>query len=172
MFFSCPIDLADAVRPHAVAHVQQQRARAAGKVEHAVQLLPLAGLRLLAVERDDGGEDAGDLLRRVKLARLLARAGRELADQVFVGIAQRVGVGGELRQPLGDLGDDRAELGVAVRVVLPELVRAEVDLREQPWKVLWKDSFSMYLKPSCSVLSSSPFWVRARWAMLAQRCSA
>ena len=58
----------------------------------------------------------GNLLRRVELARLLARPGRELADQVFVGIAQRVDVGRELRQPLGDLADDRAELGVAVGV--------------------------------------------------------
>ncbi len=73
----------------------------------------------------------GNLLRRVKLARLLAGTGGELADQVFVGIAQRVGVGGELRQPFGDLADDRAELGVAVFVFLAELVRAEIDLREQ-----------------------------------------
>ena len=40
----------------------------------------------------------------------------------------------------------------------------------RPEKVLWNDSFSMYLKPACSVLSSSPSWVRAMWAMLAQRC--
>ena len=75
-----------------------------------------AGLRFLAVERDDGGEDVGNLLRRVELARLLAGPGGELADQVFVGIAQRVDVGGELRQPFGDLLDDGAELGVAVGV--------------------------------------------------------
>ena len=55
-----------------------------------------------------------DPLRRVELARLLARARGELADQVLVGVAQRVAVGRELRQPLGDLRDDRAELGVAV----------------------------------------------------------
>ena len=73
----------------------------------------------------------GNLLRRVELARLLARPGGELADQVFVGVAQRVDVGGELRQSLGDLADDRAELGVAVVVLLAQLVRAEVDLREQ-----------------------------------------
>ena len=94
-------------------------------------LLLLPGLRLLAVERDDGGEDVGNLLRRVELARLLAGTGGKLADQVFVGIAQRVDVGGELRQPLGDLLDDGAELGVAVGVVLAELVRAEIDLGEQ-----------------------------------------
>ena len=32
-----PVDLADAVRPHALAHVEQQRARAAGEVHHAGQ---------------------------------------------------------------------------------------------------------------------------------------
>ena len=94
-------------------------------------LLSLPGLRLLAVQRDDAGEDAGNLLRRVELARLLAGTGGKLADQVFIGIAQRVDVGGELRQPFGDLLDDGAELGVAVGVLLAELVRAQVDLGEQ-----------------------------------------
>ena len=73
-----------------------------------------AGFRLLAVQRDDGERMSGNLLRRVELARLLARPGGKLADQVFVGIAQRVDVGGEQRQPFGDLLDDGAELGVAV----------------------------------------------------------
>jgi hypothetical protein len=41
----------------------------------------------LAVERDDGGEDVGNLLRGVELARLFAGPGGELADEVFVGIA-------------------------------------------------------------------------------------
>jgi hypothetical protein len=53
---------------------------------------------VLAVQPDDGGEDVGNLLRRVKLARLLAGPGGELADQVFIGIAQRVDGRGELRQ--------------------------------------------------------------------------
>ena len=99
------VDLADgaACVLHALAHVEQQRAGAAGEVDHALQALLRAGLRFLAVQRDDGGEDVGNLLRRVELARLLAGAGGELADQVFIGIAQRVDVGGELRQPFGDL---------------------------------------------------------------------
>ena len=78
----------------------------------------VAGLRFLAVERDDGGEDVGNLLRGVELARLLAGPGGKLADQVFIGIAQRIDVGGEFRQPFGDLLDDGAELGVAVGVGL------------------------------------------------------
>jgi hypothetical protein len=84
---------------HPLAHVEQQRAGAAGEVQHAVQPLPLAGLGLLAVEGDDGGEDVGNLLRGVELARLLAGPGGELADQVFVGVAQGVDVGGELASP-------------------------------------------------------------------------
>ena len=74
------VDLADALRPHAFAHVQQQGAGAAGKVQHAFQPLLRAGLRFLAVQRDDGGEDVGYLLRGVELARLLARPGGKLAD--------------------------------------------------------------------------------------------
>ena len=38
------------------------------------------------------------------------------------------------RQSLGDLLDDGAELGVAVLVALAQLVRAEIDLGEQPLK--------------------------------------
>ena len=110
------VDLADAVRPHALAHVEQQGAGAAGKVQHAFQRFFLPGLGFLAVQGDDGGEDVGNLLRGVELARLLAGPGGKLADQVFIGIAQRVDVGGELRQPFGDLLDDGAELGVPVGV--------------------------------------------------------
>lgn len=65
---------------HAMAHVKQERPRPAGEIEHAFQLAAHACFRLLAVERDDGGQDAGDLLRRVELARFLARAGGELVD--------------------------------------------------------------------------------------------
>ena len=42
----------------------------------------LFGLGFLAVQRDDGGEDVGNLLRGVELARLLAGPGGKLADQV------------------------------------------------------------------------------------------
>ena len=82
-------------------------------------------------QNGDGGEDGGNLLRRVKLPLfvrpsgslrpaisaalrficLLAGPGGELADQVFIGITQRVDVRGELIQPFGDLLDDGAELG-------------------------------------------------------------
>ncbi len=86
----------------------------------------------LAVEGHDRRKDVGDPLRRVELASLLARSCGELANQVLVGIAERVTVGGELRQPLGDLSDDCAELGVSVGIGLAELLRAEIDLREKP----------------------------------------
>ena len=120
------------MRPHALAHIEQQRARAAGEVHHAGEVLPLAGLRLLAVERDDRGEDVRDPLRRVELTGLLARARGELADQVLVGVAQSVAVRRELCEALGYLGDDRAELRVPVGVGLAELVGAEIDFREKP----------------------------------------
>lgn len=44
----------------------------------------------LAVQRDDGGENVGNLLRGVELARLLAGPGGKLADQVFIGIAEEI----------------------------------------------------------------------------------
>ena len=84
------------------------------EVHHAGEVLPLAGLRHLAVERDDRGEEVRDPLRRVELTGLLARASGELADQVLVGAAEGVAVRGELRAALGNLGDDRAELRVPV----------------------------------------------------------
>ncbi len=55
-----------------------------------------------------------------------------MADQVLVGIAQRVGIGGELRQSFGDLLDDLAESVVAGLVCLAQLLRTQIDLREQP----------------------------------------
>ncbi len=42
-----PEDFANAVWPHLLPHVEQQRAGAAGKIEHLVQLRLLASLRLL-----------------------------------------------------------------------------------------------------------------------------
>lgn len=107
----------------------------------------LPGLRLLTVERHDRGQDAGYLLRGVELARLLARAGGELAYQVFVGVTEGVAVGGELRQTLGDLRDDRAELVVSVCVASAQLVRSEVDLREQALESAFKRFVLDVLEP-------------------------
>ncbi len=101
-------------------------------------MLPSCGTgpvgRLLAVQRDNAREDRGNLLRGVELARLLAGTGGELADQIFVGVAQRIGVLGKFRQPLGDFLDDVAELFVFIRVRLAELFRAKVDLGEKALK--------------------------------------
>ena len=53
------------------------------------------------------------MLRRIELARLFARASGELADQVFVGIAEDVAVGAELGNALGDFFDDGAKFIIA-----------------------------------------------------------
>jgi len=88
-----PEDFANAIRTHLLPHVEQQGAGTAGKIENLVQSRFFAGGGFLAVEGDDGGEDVKKLLRDVELPRLLPGARSELADQVFIGIAQRVGVG-------------------------------------------------------------------------------
>lgn len=71
-----------------------------------------AGSPVLTVQSDDGGEDVGKRLRGVKLARLLAGPGGELADQIFIGIAQRIDVRGELRQAFGSQRSRSALLAV------------------------------------------------------------
>lgn len=71
------------------------------------------------------------MLGGVELARFFAGPRGELADQVFIGIAQGVDVRGEFRQPFGDLLDDGAELGIPVYVGLAELGGTEIDLGEQ-----------------------------------------
>ena len=96
------INLADAARPHALAHIEQQRAGTAGEVEHAGETLSLAVDGFLAIEGDDGREDVGDLLRRIELPGFLARPGGKLADQVFVGVAEGIGVGREFNQTFND----------------------------------------------------------------------
>ncbi len=126
------VELAHAVPAHPAAHVEQQRARAAGEIQHPAQLGPLATGRVLGVQNDDGREDARDLLRGVELPRLFAAAGGELTDQVLVGIAQEIALVGELRQAFGNPPNDDAQLLVALGVGFAELVRVEVDLREQP----------------------------------------
>ena len=70
-------------------------------------------------------------MRRVELACFLAGTCGKLADQVFVGIAQGVAVRGKLRQPFGYGLDDGAKLFIAVWVLSAELIRCQVDFREQ-----------------------------------------
>src|SRR3546814_5931387 len=47
----------------------------------------------------------------------------------------------------------------------PSLSEARLISENRPWKWLWKDSSSVYLKPCCRVFSSSSLWVLARWTM-------
>jgi len=126
------VDLADAARAHLLAYVEQQRAGTAGEVENLAELFDRPLLGFLAVEGDDAREDGRNLLRGVELAGLLARAGGELPDQVFVGVAEGVCFGGELGESPVDFPDDVAEFPVLVGVGLTELVGAEVDLGKKP----------------------------------------
>ena len=129
-----PIDFSNSVGAKPISHIQQQRTGAAGEIEDALQMILLAAGGILAIEGHDGGEDAGNLLRRVELARLLAGTCGELADQILVSVSQRISVGGKLLQPVCDFADDRTQLGVAFGVVPAELIRVEGDLGEQTAK--------------------------------------
>ena len=74
------IPFALGVGRHGLPHLDQQRARSAGRIADAVARLRLEQLR----------QQHGDFRRRVELARLLAGVGREVADQEFVGVADDV----------------------------------------------------------------------------------
>ena len=80
MFFFLTVDLADGAARlvHFLADVEQQGTGATGEVHHTVQPFLGPGFRFLAIQRDDGGEDVGNLLRGVELARLLAGPGGKL----------------------------------------------------------------------------------------------
>ena len=76
----------------------------------------------LAVECDNAGEDAGNLLGRIELAGLLAGTGGKLADQILVGVSQRVLISRKLRESLGNGLNDGAQLGIARDIVLTEFL--------------------------------------------------
>jgi hypothetical protein len=80
---------------HLLAHIKQQGTGAAGEVHHVLQLFLRAGAGILAIDGNNAGKDVGDLLRGVELARFLAGTSSKLSDQVFIGITERVDVGGE-----------------------------------------------------------------------------
>jgi len=67
-------------------------------------LLPVEGSWLSIVTMAD--QDAGYLLRRVELARRLARASGKLAEQIFVGVTEPVCVCRKLPQTFSNLSDD------------------------------------------------------------------
>ncbi len=67
----------------------------------------------------------------VEFASFLSGARGKLANQVFIGIAQRIDICGELSQPFGDLLDDRAELGIAIGIGAPEFIGRKIDFGKQ-----------------------------------------
>jgi hypothetical protein len=85
---------------------------------------------------------------REELARLLARPGGKLADQINVGIAKCVDASGEFVQTFGDLLDNSTQFGVAVFVLLSQLVRAEIDFGEQALKGAFK-GFRLNVLKAC-----------------------
>ena len=96
------------MRAGLVAHLQQQRAGAAGGV---VDGGGAGGLRV--ADADDLRDDAADLGGRVELALALAALGGEVPHQVFVGVAQDVvavgAVLGEVERLVLEDGDEVGE---------------------------------------------------------------
>ena len=129
--------------PHVVVaehlgELQQQRARAAGRVVDLVDL----GL----ADHGDPGEQFGDLLRRVELAAGLAGVRGVHAHEVLVGVAEGVDrVVGEavaevevadgveqLDELLVALGHGRAELGAVDVEVVEEALDVVLASRRRP----------------------------------------
>lgn len=128
------VDFADAAFAKAMADIEQQGAGTAGKVEDVVEVVALAGGGFLAVEGDDAGEDARNLLGGVELACFFVGTGGKLTDQVLVGIAEGVAVGGKFGESFGDRYDDGAEFGIAGGVVFAQFFGVEVNFRKKAAK--------------------------------------
>ena len=110
-------------------HAQQQGAGAAGRVIDVLEA-PFPG-------GDDLGQNGADFLRRVELARLLSRAAGELADEVFVGIAQHVGLGiGQAEVDLVQVAEHLGDEFVFLALGFPKLRRAEIKILEQALEVV------------------------------------
>ena len=70
-------------------------------------------------------------MRGVELAGFLARTGGKLRDEVFVSVAQGVGIGGEVGYAFVNLADDGAKHVVLGVILFAELAGGEVDLGEE-----------------------------------------
>ena len=102
-------------------HLQEQRARAAGRVVGGGGCL-----RVLRRDPDHLGDDAADLGGRIELSLALAALGGEVPHQVLVGVAEDVVVvGAVLREVELGLLEDADQVGQAIhhRLAFAELVR-------------------------------------------------
>ena len=97
-----------------VAHLQQQRAGAAGRIVDGG-----GGGDLRVADAEDLRHDAADFGGRVELALALAAFGGEVPHQVFVGIAQDVvALGAVLGEIQGRILEDGDEVGEPVHHLL------------------------------------------------------
>ncbi len=111
-------------------HAQEQRTGAAGRVIDGLELLLARGHQL--------GKDLGDLLRGVKFASLLACAACKLPDEVFVGVAQDIGIGLlQLEVDLVEVGEHLGDDQVAGLGRLAEFGAVEVHVFKEVVKVLF-----------------------------------
>ena len=102
------------LRAGGIAHLQQQRTRAAGRVIDG-RWRSCPGV----ADADDLRHDAADLGGRVELALALAALGGEVPHQVFVGVAQDVvAVSAVLREVERGVLEDGDEVGEPVHLLL------------------------------------------------------
>ena len=70
--FFLSVDHADAVFAHALAYVEQQGPGTAGEIQYTMEIGLLARPRVLAVQGNNAGKNAGNLLRGIEFSGLFS----------------------------------------------------------------------------------------------------
>ena len=124
------VALADVLGAQDLGELEQQRARAAGRVVYLVD----GGL----VADDDAREQLRDLLRGEELTARLARAAGVHVHEVLVGVAEQVDlcVAHTSEVQVADAGDDLGQAGDALLERGAEFVGGHVHVVEQALEVL------------------------------------
>ena len=126
--FLLPIDLANTVWPELFAHIDKQRTGPAGKIKHISQFALFSCAGVLAVKRDNTGKNGGDWLRSIELAGFFSGAGSKLADQIFIGVTQKVRFVWKFRKTLCNFHNYGAQQIVSLEIGFPKFIRIQVHL--------------------------------------------
>ncbi len=109
---------------------EEEGAGAAGGIVNILELGPPGG--------DDLGEDGADLLRGVEFSGGLTRAAGEFSDEVFVGVAEDIGLGIAERKVDGiEVGEDLGDELVFGIFAFAELGGGEIEVFEKALEVFF-----------------------------------